>query len=340
MKRELFTFVSLVCILNSESTFAHIGGENRGEQGERKCIDGVSVMANQPFSIQIGDAEIQYELGSRNEEKTVIARFLPESSLIRVKSISSSHREKLLEALFQKFPTEPVLITYRGKDAEILLNALPTLVQNAETNNPLLKNGRPFKLIVTKGDAPASRNVIAIFLPSAMGKPNEFVNCEDIRKLIHKHQMEQVAGTELSVPAKFSTDKSLLQFDVVYGFLSNSYWSANLSKIRMQRAIENSLNVGVYLEGKQVGYARIITDYATYAYLCDVFVLGSHRRLGLSKALMKYVIELPELEGIKRFALITKDAQGLYQKFGFENMSHPEMYMEVNKSGIYGLLDE
>lgn len=135
-------------------------------------------------------------------------------------------------------------------------------------------------------------------------------------------------------------DTSKMNFDFIHGYLSRSYWSEGISKIRMKRAMENSINVGVFADGEQVAYARVITDYATFAYLCDVFVIESVRGEGHSKTMMKYILELPEIAGIKRFTLVTKDAHGLYEQFGWTQLPQPEMYMEINRSGIYKTLGE
>lgn len=132
---------------------------------------------------------------------------------------------------------------------------------------------------------------------------------------------------------EFTTDQERLDFEMIFEFLSATYWAKGLSRSRLKRAIENSLNVGAYKNKKLVGYARIITDQATYAYLCDVFVVEEERGRGVSKEMMKFIIALPQLHGIKRFALVTKDAQGLYRQFGFENMPEPAMYMEINRGG-------
>lgn len=135
-------------------------------------------------------------------------------------------------------------------------------------------------------------------------------------------------------------DTSKMDFDFIHGYLSRSYWSEGISKTRMKRAMESSINVGVFTDGNQVAYARVITDYATFAYLCDVFVIDAARGAGHSKTMMKYILDLPEIAGIKRFTLATKDAHGLYKQFGWAQLAQPEMYMEINKPGIYKMLRE
>ncbi|MBL8759921.1 MAG: GNAT family N-acetyltransferase [Phycisphaerae bacterium] len=135
-----------------------------------------------------------------------------------------------------------------------------------------------------------------------------------------------------------STDDSLLDLDVIHSFLSASYWSPGIARERLERAIRNSLNFGVYdrarprvsdpAKASQVGFARVVTDRATYAYLCDVFVLESHRGRGASKRLMRAVLDHPELRGLRRFCLMTRDAHGLYGQFGFGPTPDPSRYME------------
>ncbi len=103
----------------------------------------------------------------------------------------------------------------------------------------------------------------------------------------------------------------------------------------MKKSIEHSLNFGVYKEGKQVGFARVITDYATYAYISDVFILEDYRRLGLSKWLMQVIADHPELQGLRRWSLHTRDAHELYRKTGFTKPKNPERYMEKTDPDVY-----
>lgn len=125
-----------------------------------------------------------------------------------------------------------------------------------------------------------------------------------------------------------STDKSLLQTDVVHGYLSGeSYWAEHIPLDIVEKSIENSLCFGIYESGRQVGFARVITDMATFAYLADVFVLQDRRGLGLSKWLMEVVLSHPALQQVRRMMLITQDAQGLYQQFGFTVWEYPERCM-------------
>ena len=125
-----------------------------------------------------------------------------------------------------------------------------------------------------------------------------------------------------------STEKSRLDFGVVHGFLSSSYWAAGVSEQNVRLRIENSLCFGMYLEKEQVGFARVVTDYAAFAYLADVFVVEAHRGRGLGGWLVGAVISHPELEGLV-WRLATKDAQGFYRKFGFTGLQRPETHLEL-----------
>ena len=125
-----------------------------------------------------------------------------------------------------------------------------------------------------------------------------------------------------------STDKSRLDLDVIHGFLNTSYWATGRSMETVQRSIENSIPFGVYKGDDQVGFARVITDYATFAWIADVFILDSVRGQGLGKWLMEVILEHPELQGFRRWVLATKDAHELYRRFGFSELRIPERWME------------
>jgi GNAT superfamily N-acetyltransferase len=125
-----------------------------------------------------------------------------------------------------------------------------------------------------------------------------------------------------------STDKTRLDVDVIHGFLNASYWAAGRSVETIRTSIENSLAFGIYKADEQVGFARIITDYATFAWIADVFVLEVHRGRGLSKWLMDVIISHPSLQGFRRWVLATKDAHELYRRFGFTELTRPERWME------------
>ena len=132
-----------------------------------------------------------------------------------------------------------------------------------------------------------------------------------------------------------SYDRSLLDLLVIHGFLKASYWSEAIPRDLLQRAIDNSIPVGIYQAGKQVGFARVVTDRATFAYLADVFVLESHRGRGLSKHLMRVVLSHPELQGLRRWHLVTRDAHGLYRQFGFTELKNASRHMEIQVSDAY-----
>lgn len=126
-----------------------------------------------------------------------------------------------------------------------------------------------------------------------------------------------------------STDKSLLDINVIFNFLSGSYWANGRSINTIKKSIENSLCFGVYTGNKQIGFARIITDYSTFLYIADVFILEEYRGRGYSKKLLKTIEEFPELQNIRRWMLATKDAHGLYEQFGFVPLKNPERFMEI-----------
>ena len=132
-----------------------------------------------------------------------------------------------------------------------------------------------------------------------------------------------------------STDKGRLDVALIHGFLTMSYWAAGVPMDVVKRSIEHSLAFGVYKEDQQVGFARIITDYATFAYLGDVFILEPFRGRGLSKWLMEVIVGHPQLQGLRRWVLLTRDAHGLYRKVGFTELSHPERYMERHFPDVY-----
>ncbi len=126
-----------------------------------------------------------------------------------------------------------------------------------------------------------------------------------------------------------STDKLRLDLEVIHNFLSHrSYWAQGRDLEVIKRGIENSLNFGIYQKGRQVGFARVVTDYATFAWLADVFVLEEHRGHGLGKWLIEVILSHPRLQGFRRWALATKDAHELYRNFGFDELKRPERWME------------
>jgi GNAT superfamily N-acetyltransferase len=132
-----------------------------------------------------------------------------------------------------------------------------------------------------------------------------------------------------------STDKYRLDLRAIHSFLMKSYWAEGIPFEIVKKSIEHSLNFGVYQVGKQVGFARVITDYATYAYIGDVYILEDFRGQGLSKWLMQVIAEHPELQGLRRWSLLTSDAHELYRKTGFQELQSPELYKEKTNPDIY-----
>lgn len=132
-----------------------------------------------------------------------------------------------------------------------------------------------------------------------------------------------------------SSDPGLLDLNVIHGFISQSYWAKGIPRDLVERMVKNSFCFGVYHQAAQVGFARIITDRATFAYLADVFILPEHRGKGLSKALVQAILAHPDLQGLRRWMLVTLDAQSLYEQFGFKAVEHPERYMEIHRPGMY-----
>lgn len=131
------------------------------------------------------------------------------------------------------------------------------------------------------------------------------------------------------------TDPKNLDVDVIHGFLGASYWAKDIPRSVVEKSIRHSLCFGIYHETKQIGFARVITDYATFAYLADVFVVASHRGKGLSKWLMGCIQSHPELQNLRRWMLSTLDAHGLYKQFGFNVTAKPERLMEIVDMDIY-----
>lgn len=125
-----------------------------------------------------------------------------------------------------------------------------------------------------------------------------------------------------------STDRARLDFDVIHDFLDQSYWAAGRAVETIRRSVENSLPFGVYRGARQIGFARVLTDYATFAWIADVFIIEEFRGRGLSKWLMETILAHPELQGFRRWVLATKDAHGLYRQFGFNELKRPERWME------------
>jgi len=132
-----------------------------------------------------------------------------------------------------------------------------------------------------------------------------------------------------------STDKSKIDVETVHHFLSHSYWAENIPLEVVRKSIENSLCFGIYHQEKLVGFARAISDFATFAYLADVFILPEERGKGLSKWLIGIILEHPQLQGLRRFTLATRDAHSLYAQFGFSLFDKPERWMQKHDPVVY-----
>lgn len=134
------------------------------------------------------------------------------------------------------------------------------------------------------------------------------------------------------------TDKARLDIDLIHRFLSHeAYWTKNIPKPLLVRAIEHSLCFGAYDDRHQVGFARVVTDFAVFAYIGDVFVLPEYRGRGVSKLLMAAIDAHPDLQGLRRWSLVTRDAHDLYRQYGFTDLAAPERHMErvvVNPYGV------
>lgn len=133
-----------------------------------------------------------------------------------------------------------------------------------------------------------------------------------------------------------STDKAKLQLHVIHGFLANeSYWARNIPRAVVEKSIANALCFGVYEDEQQIGFARVITDNATFAYLADVFVLPVYRGRGLAKWMMSCILAHLELQGLRRWLLATRDAHALYAQCGFHALEKPESFMELHNPHVY-----
>jgi GNAT superfamily N-acetyltransferase len=133
-----------------------------------------------------------------------------------------------------------------------------------------------------------------------------------------------------------STDRRRLDVDLIHRFLATCYWAKGIPRETVARSLEHSLCFGVYDgSGAQVGFARVVSDFATVAYLGDVFVLETHRGRGLSKFMMESIMRHPALQGLRRWILLTRDAHGLYQQFGFTPLKSADRYMELHRPDVY-----
>lgn len=134
-----------------------------------------------------------------------------------------------------------------------------------------------------------------------------------------------------------STDKSKIDVLAIHDFLTNhSYWAKNIPLETVKHSVENSLCFGLFHQDAQIGFARVISDFATIAYLGDVYVLHEYRKKGLSKWLIELVMQHPDLQRLRRWVLLTADAHKLYEKYGWKPVEKPERYMEVVNPNVYG----
>ena len=132
-----------------------------------------------------------------------------------------------------------------------------------------------------------------------------------------------------------STDPARLDLDAVHAFLTTAYWCEGIPRETLAQALSHSLCFGLYAGPRQIGLARVISDFATYAYLCDVYVLPELRGRGLGSWLMECVMAHPDLQGLRRFSLVTRDAHELYRPFGFAEVQNPARHLEIVRPGVY-----
>ncbi len=134
---------------------------------------------------------------------------------------------------------------------------------------------------------------------------------------------------------EFSDDKSRLQLPVIHQLLKEAYWCKGIPQKTIAKAIEHSLCFGIYKNEEQVGFARVVTDGATFAWICDVIIADEYRGRGLAKGLMNFMVQHPSLLNLRRICLATKDAHGLYQQFGFKPTETPQNWLEIKNNNIY-----
>lgn len=132
-----------------------------------------------------------------------------------------------------------------------------------------------------------------------------------------------------------SSDPARMDIDAIHAYLSRSYWAEGVPRAVVERSLKGSIVFGLFHRDAQVGLARVVTDCATFAYLCDVYVLEEHQGDGLGRWLMETVMAHPDLQGLRRFSLVTRDAHGLYRYAGFGPLAAPERHMEIVRPGIY-----
>jgi GNAT superfamily N-acetyltransferase len=134
---------------------------------------------------------------------------------------------------------------------------------------------------------------------------------------------------------QISNEQARMDVEAIHAFLTRTYWARGIPRATVERAIAHSLCFGVFHDGAQVGFARVITDRATFAYLADVYLLEAHRGQGLARRLLQAVLAHPELQGLRRWLLVTRDAHPLYRQHGFEPVAHPDRMMEIHRPDAY-----
>jgi ribosomal protein S18 acetylase RimI-like enzyme len=141
----------------------------------------------------------------------------------------------------------------------------------------------------------------------------------------------------VSDPDEFtiSSDPAVVDVDAVHAYLRTSYWAEDIPRDILARAIANSIPFSVWHGTRQVGFARVVTDRATFAYLSDVYVIEAYRGRGLARRLMDAVMAHPDLQGLRRFSLTTRDAEGLYRRYGFSPLATPARHLEIVRPGLY-----
>lgn len=132
-----------------------------------------------------------------------------------------------------------------------------------------------------------------------------------------------------------TSDPAAVDLDAVHAWLRTSYWAEDIPRDLLARAVANSIPFSVKLDAEQVGFARVITDRATFAYLSDVYILEAYRGRGLARRLMDAVMAHPDLQGLRRFSLTTRDAEGLYRQYGFRELATPQRHLEIFRPGMY-----
>jgi ribosomal protein S18 acetylase RimI-like enzyme len=134
---------------------------------------------------------------------------------------------------------------------------------------------------------------------------------------------------------RISTESEAMDLDAVHAYLARSYWAREIPKDLVAKAFRGSLCFGLFKDDCQIGFARVVTDRSTFAYLCDVYVLEDYRGRGLGVWLMDAVLAHPDLQALRRFVLATRDAHGLYERYGFSGLARPEIFMEINRPDMY-----